>query len=1035
MATFTGTEGPDNFLFLTAEDDTVNSFGGNDYITGGNGFDTIFAGDGDDLLDAGSGVNSRYNADMGAGNDLVFVYNQLNSTFNLGAGDDIGRFRPFQGVVDTVTLGTGRDQVLTEFNAGGTQIFTDFDTGAGGDSLEFSTWYYRNGIWWDNFEALPAAGITNPFGAGRARLIDDAAGALLQVRSQLSDAWTTLATFQGRTAAQFHADNFLGWSPTGTAAVGKTLNVVEMSAFPRDFENLFRAPGDTYGDDIIMGTAGGGYIALTNGADTVYAGAGNDFVIVGGVSSGHKIIYLGDGDDSASINGVSFGRGIYGEPTGSTATSTIYGGNGNDQIGGGWGHSTIYGEAGNDRISTRGFASGGDGNDRLTGTSGSQQLFGDAGNDELLGGTEADVLDGGADNDEVKGEGGDDLLTGGSGIDLLIGGSGNDTFRDTAAGLNGDRIADFAPGDTIIITDARLASFTFNLSGTTLTFTGGSLTLEAPLSGPIAARAAATGGVMLTVTSIINGTAGNDILTGTSGDDTINGLGGNDTLNGGDGNDTMDGGAGDDVLNGGNGDDSISGDTGTNMLFGGAGNDGLAGLNTGPNSQFFGEAGNDTFVLILRHNLGVDGGDGNDIIGIDTTNLVISRNSNVATVNAGAGDDLLTIGNGCDNQINMGSGNDRVVLTRDRSHIITLGEGADEVSFGSAARLYAFEGQISSVVITDYQPGIDQVVFDDWSEARLPNWDGATNPFALGLLRLVQEGANAVLTLGNVFTSLTFNNIQASQLTAADLGGYSPDGAQPAGLIITGTAGNDVAVLGAQERLIAGLVGGVGNDTIDGLGGNDFMLGKSGNDTLRGGGGDDQINGGVGNDRLEGGDGADTLVDDGGNDLILGGAGNDQITVGLKTIGRVVVDAGEGNDRFNVDNNGFPDSFSLNASYDVNMGSGDDYAGLFFRNRTGNRIDMGEGNDRVEIMAGASVVVTLGAGNDIIDLRAPYYFTTNPFERAIEANTVTDFLPGIDRISMPDSSFGRQYFPGWNGMSSLFAGGFLRLAQSGANTV
>jgi hypothetical protein len=97
--------------------------------------------------------------------------------------------------------------------------------------------------------------------------------------------------------------------------------------------------------------------------------------------------------------------------------------------------------------------------------------------DAIHAGAGADVLDGGRGNDLLFGEDGTDVLIGGAGADTLTGGEGKDDFRDTAAGLNGDTIADFAVGDRIVITDASLAGFTFSLSGNTLSFTGGSLTL------------------------------------------------------------------------------------------------------------------------------------------------------------------------------------------------------------------------------------------------------------------------------------------------------------------------------------------------------------------------------------------------------------------------------------------------------------------------------------------------------------------------------------------------------------------------------
>ena len=99
--------------------------------------------------------------------------------------------------------------------------------------------------------------------------------------------------------------------------------------------------------------------------------------------------------------------------------------------------------------------------------------------------------------DRMSGFAGNDIITGGLGEDWLEGGSGNDTFIDTRAGLNGDRLADFAFGDRIIVTDASLADFTFSLSGSTLTYTGGSLTFGSALNGRFVASAATGGGVEL----------------------------------------------------------------------------------------------------------------------------------------------------------------------------------------------------------------------------------------------------------------------------------------------------------------------------------------------------------------------------------------------------------------------------------------------------------------------------------------------------------------------------------------------------------
>lgn len=88
------------------------------------------------------------------------------------------------------------------------------------------------------------------------------------------------------------------------------------------------------------------------------------------------------------------------------------------------------------------------------------------GNDHITGGSGNDVIDGGP---------GNDILAGGAGSDVLIGGTGLDIFRDTAAGLNGDHIQDLLVGDRIQITDLNFATTVIGISGSSLTYTDGTL--------------------------------------------------------------------------------------------------------------------------------------------------------------------------------------------------------------------------------------------------------------------------------------------------------------------------------------------------------------------------------------------------------------------------------------------------------------------------------------------------------------------------------------------------------------------------------
>ena len=142
---------------------------------------------------------------------------------------------------------------------------------------------------------------------------------------------------------------------------------------------------------------------------------------------------------------------------------------------------------------------------------------GQIGNVVIARGTIIENAIGGTSADTIIGNSVANVLTGRAGIDRLTGGSGNDSFQDTRSGLNGDTITDLTVGDRIVFTDATLAGFTFNLTGSTLTYSGGSLVLSAPVIGTITATAAAGGGVQLTITANdvrndFNGDGRSDVL-------------------------------------------------------------------------------------------------------------------------------------------------------------------------------------------------------------------------------------------------------------------------------------------------------------------------------------------------------------------------------------------------------------------------------------------------------------------------------------------------------------------------------------------
>ncbi|MEJ8632039.1 hypothetical protein [Streptomyces sp. MS2.AVA.5] len=106
-----------------------------------------------------------------------------------------------------------------------------------------------------------------------------------------------------------------------------------------------------------------------------------------------------------------------------------------------------------------------------------------------------------------------------------------------------------------------------------------------------------------------------------------------------------------------------------------------------------------------------------------------------------------------------------------------------------------------------------------------------------------------------------------------------------AGVTLVGGAGDD------------SLQGGSANDTLEGDEGSDFLSGGGGNDTLIGAGGADRIFGGAGNDSIEGRADSDVVNAGAGNDVVSGGNGGDQIGTGT---GNDFVEGGAGRDSINA---------------------------------------------------------------------------------------------------------------------------------------
>lgn len=364
--------------------------------------------------------------------------------------------------------------------------------------------------------------------------------------------------------------------------------------------------------------------------------------------------------------------------------------------------------------------------------------------------------------------------------------------------------------------------------------------------------------------SNVVGTSGADTLVGTAQADSIQGHEGNDDLIGSAGNDTIDGGAGSDDLYDGSGDDVVDGGAGSDSIHSrssdqthpGSGSDTLRG---GEGADWIYVDRNSTVDTLVQidtgsadaaspgsmNNVFYSGGIKDSVVvaGGDDRDYVSLRGSlKAATVDLGAGDDTVHIETYADYRYDP-------VTSQPISTIpqvsITTGGGRDTIGLTSST--YA-----ATIEVIDFTAGTggDVLKLDSFLNARLQGWDGGSNPFALGYLRLVQAGADVVLELdtdaaganAGWTTLVTFRNTLVASFTADNFEPrFAPDGSEPAGQTTTGTSGDDF------------LNGALGDDTVDGGSGDDRLDGGTGYDSLIGGDGDDHLQGGAGNDILDGG--------------------------------------------------------------------------------------------------------------------------------------------------------------------------------------
>jgi len=836
-----GTVGPD-LLLGNAGDDTLTGYAGPDTLDGGDGADNLQGGIGNDLLIGGLGAdtltsfgnNGVDTLQGGEGDDQLSVSNLVvngnpmggnfaGAILDGGAGVDYvgvtGQVN-FQGSLEDME-GISFQPAFSTTNNGNTitapsgilvMRASAFDFNYNGDGVTVrGTGQIALNINGADNDALDLSGVVFENGADVSTFINGSSGADTVTGSSGED---QLFTLGGNDIVDLGAgDDYVQVKTlsgeTVTLTLGAGVDTVEPST---------DAAGTIVVNDFTTGSGGDdldleGFIEARS---TNYVEGDNPFVTghLRLLQRGNDAVLQFDSNGGANsfVDLVTLKNRTTGQLTAENLdgfTPATYDPNTNDQL------------------------SGTPGADTLNGLNGNDTLQGLAGNDLLLGGEGNDLLQtsGLAGQDTLSGEGGNDTLSatnltfngtplfgtfagsvfdGGAGTDYLsVGGAVN--FQGALTNVEGLILA---PAFSGVVNGGNIqiapAALTMKASAFDFTTVRGTGVIELDVD------AADNQPVDLSGLAFENGANVSIDITGSDAADTITGSSQADGLDGEDGDDVLTGGAGADHFEISEGQDEITdfqlgvdkidlsdfgfdsfaslqphlsvvgGDTVFSLTWNGVVQrttlTGVTGLtagdfllpsggveNTGAAQADFvpGTGGADTLA----------GGDGADTLTGYAGNDVLNGEGGADLILAGGGD-----------TVDGGAGADTIeldVLTG-QSARVTLGSGADVIHLSATTT--------GAITVTDFAAGAsgDRLDLEDVLDART-NWDGATNPFTSGHVRVVQDGVAGVIEIdanggGDSWIPLIrLENTSSLQLDGINIGWTPPP------LVTGGSSGDEFA--------------------------------------------------------------------------------------------------------------------------------------------------------------------------------------------------------------------------------------------------
>lgn len=559
----------------------------------------------------------------------------------------------------------------------------------------------------------------------------------------------------------------------------------------------------------------------------------------------------------------------------------------------------------------------------LRGTDGVDQLTGSDIGSIVLAGAGNDIINGGAGDDWIDGAAGDDQLNGGAGSDHLMGGDGSDTYVFSSANgtFSQDRIEDYGATsdvDTLNLGDfGGIAPF--------LLAEGNDVLITNPLT--------------LQTIRIANQLDGDgvEVVTFISRGESVSWT-----------REDLAAAAGVNVYHYGDGDLDIDAaylNTGARLVLGSdvpSASLTFSRQFSDPETLVIGVADGSTIQIRRLFSNATAGGfagvtvpSGETLSPSSLERLAVLRGSDYSDVftssdrndriAGGLGDDLLSGAGGSDvYEYNLGDGDDTIFDSRgpnaDENTLRLIGISPSDVTGIRVGRSIMLSMPDGGSILLDKQLGLEL-------PGRLSG-----DPTAAGVSSIVFDD-------GTIW--------DADAIKAA-IGFVAP---RPSPV---GTDGNDTLI---GDYWLDDILGGAGDDRIDGGEEDDKLYGEAGSDTLIGGEGNDYLDGGAGDNVLLGGGGADQLVDGAGADIFDGGDGNDTIMAGSADGVTDTIDGGLGWDTLDYSNSTSPVTIDLANGTVTSIETGSDsFAHV--------EAIVGSANADTVILDGASIVVRGGAGAD-----------------------------------------------------------------------